>query len=193
MKRYLFSLLLVAFLAGCSSLDVKTDFDPHYDFSAASSYRWASESELHPNDVLKSNTLVKKRLMASVDKAMAAKGLVKTADADADLVIVMHAGVKEKMQVHEVPNPQPHLYPRRGYYPGWYDPWWGIHDTTTHVSYYDEGTLVIDLVAPAKKELVWRGVGVKPVKSYKDQSKQQEAFDKIVAEILADYPPGAQP
>jgi hypothetical protein len=57
------------------------------------------------------------------------------------------------------------------------------------VSYYTEGTLVIDMVAWETKELAWRGMGTKTVRDYKDTEKQQAAIDKSVAKILADFPP----
>jgi len=62
---------------------------------------------------------------------------------------------------------------------------WG----STSVSYYTKGTLVIDLVSWADKELVWRGMGTDTVKSYEDSIERQEAFDEIVAKIMADLPP----
>jgi hypothetical protein len=78
----------------------------------------------------------------------------------------------------------------RGY--GWYDPWWGPYGGSTHVSYYEEGSLVIDVIDWTEKELSWRGVGTGVVKdrSSDDPEEMQEEINLIVAKILADFPPG---
>jgi len=187
--RDLFILLVsMLIVSGCASVKVRTDFDPEYDFGSFKTYRWASGEELNPNDELARNTLVRNRFVSSVDKMMMEKGFTKVDSGDADLVIVMHAGSKEKMQVSHTPAPTGPRY--RGRYPYyWYDPWWGPYGGTTNVSYYTEGTLVIDMVSWETKELTWRGTGTRTVRDYKNAEKQQQAIDKAVAKILADFPP----
>ncbi len=174
----MFSLLLL-FLAGCASVTIKHDFDPEYDFGTFKTYRWASAAELNPDDELARNPLVYRRVQAAVDKAFAAKGIKKIDSGKPDFVVVAHAGVEEKMQVH-----------RSGrYYHGWYDPFWGPYGGRTHVSYYQEGTLVIDIVSWEKKELAWRGMGTGILKEYRDSQKMQKDLNEVVAKILATFPP----
>lgn len=174
------SLLLVAFVS-CSSLKVTTDFDPSQDFSKYKTYRWATTSEVNPNDELAKNPLVRKRVVAAIDKALKSKGFTKTEN-DPDFVVMILAGTKEKMQITNTGG--------YGRYGGWYDPWWGPYGGSTHVSYYNEGSLVIDMVDWKEKELSWRGIGTGVVKKYSSQEEQQEALDEICAKILADFPPG---
>jgi hypothetical protein len=186
--RFLFVLFIaILMVSGCASVKVKTDFDPEYDFASFKTYRWAAGEELNPNDALAQNTLVRNRVVDSVERVMMGKGFTKVVAGEADLVIVMHAGSKERMQVSQTYTGPRHY---RGRYPyHWYDPWWGPYGGTTSVSYYTEGTLVIDMVAWETKELAWRGMGTKTVRDYKDTEKQQAAIDKSVAKILADFPP----
>jgi hypothetical protein len=94
----------------------------------------------------------------------------------ADLVVVIHAGKKDRMQVTNY----------GGY--GWYDPWWGPYGHT-NVSYYEQGTVVIDLVDPGEKALVWRGIGSRAVQRYDSPAEAKEAVDLIVGKILNRYPP----
>ncbi len=171
--------LSLLFLAGCASVTVKHDFDPEYDFGTFKTYRWASAAELNPDDELAKNPLVYRRVQAAVDKVLAAKGLKKIESGDPDFVVVAHAGVKERMQVHRTGS----------YYHGWYDPFWGPYGGRTHVSYYEEGTLVIDLISWEKKELAWRGMGTGVLRDYKDGQKMQQALDEVVAKILESFPP----
>ena len=174
----LLTFVLLVIIIGCSPVTVKHDFDHEYDFSKLKTYRWQADSEIDKYNTLAKNPFVYKRVQSSVDKVMQEKGFEKVDSGDADLCVVVHAGVKEKMQIHQ----------HSGYY-GWYRPWWGPYGGYTDVSYYDEGTLVIDLVNLETKELAWRGSGTGVVKDYKDSEKMQKDLDAIVAKILANFPP----
>jgi len=170
-------------LIGCSSLKVTTDFDPSQDFNNYKTYRWATDKEVNPNDALAQNPLIKKRVVAGVNKALQDKGFVLAEKGtEPDFVVITHAGVKEKMNVTQTGG-------YRGY--GWYDPWWGPYGGNTHVSYYEEGSLVIDIIDWNEKELSWRGVGTGVVKDrQQDAEEMQERINEITVKILADFPPG---
>jgi hypothetical protein len=162
----------------CSSVTVKTDHDPEYDFSKFKTYRWASAEEINPDDELAKYPLVYKRVQASVDRELEARGFSRVESGEVDFVVLAHAGVKDKMQVHST-----------GYYGGWYDPWWGPYGGSTSVSYYEEGTLVVDVISRQNKELAWRGVGTKALSDNPNAEKVQREVDLIVTKILKDFPP----
>ncbi len=175
--------IIILALVGCSSLKVTTDFDPSQDFNSYKTYRWATTEEANPNDALAQNPLVKKRVIAGIDKALQDKGFVLVEKGSGpDFVVITHAGVKEKMNVTQTGG-------YRGY--GWYDPWWGPYGGSTHVSYYEEGSLVIDIIDWTEKELSWRGIGTGVVKErQQDAEEMQLRINEITAKILADFPPG---
>ncbi|MBT8382240.1 MAG: DUF4136 domain-containing protein [Ignavibacteria bacterium] len=185
LKLAIISTLLILVFVGCSSLKVATDFDPSQDFSKYNTYRWATTNEINPNDALAQNPLVEKRVVAGIDKALQDKGFVLAGDdVEPDFVVMTHAGLKEKMNVTQTGG-------YRGY--GWYDPWWGPYGGHTQVSYYEEGSLVIDIVDWTEKELSWRGVGTGIVKEGPaDKDEAQEEINLIVAKILTDFPPGSE-
>lgn len=54
-----------------------------------------------------------------------------------------------------------------------------------------EGTLVIDVLDAGSHELIWRG-SAEGLEFTGGQTMPQEELDRIVARILADFPPGAQ-
>lgn len=56
---------------------------------------------------------------------------------------------------------------------------------------YDEGTLIIDVSDARKKELVWRGVGSGRLRKETTPEQMTQDIDLAVAEILAQFPPGA--
>jgi Domain of unknown function (DUF4136) len=170
-------------LISCSSVKVTTDHDPEIDFSKYKTYLWYA-GEMPADDKLSANPLVKKRVGNSVENVLESKGFTKGADGKADLVVIIHAGSKEKMQVTN--------YGYGGYGYGRYRGGWGGYGGGTSVYYYDETTLVIDLVDLELKELVWRGTGTGTVKNYSDQQEMQEAIDEVVAKIMNDFPPSQE-
>jgi hypothetical protein len=182
--QVLTAILFVAFMLGCSSISVQYDYDREYDFSQFKTYRWASGQEINPQDELVKYPLILKRVQTAADNELQAKGLKKVEeDEESDVVVLAHAGSKERMQVTQT----------GGYgagYRGWYDPWWGAYGGQTNVSYYEEATLVIDIVAWEQKELAWRGMATGTVKENQNAESQQKRIDGIVAKIFANYPPG---
>ena len=163
-------------LASCSSLSVKHDYDREADFQKYKTYAW-TEREI-PDDALAKNPLMKKRVQMAVDETLGSKGYSLSAREQADFVVVIHAGIKERMRVQDF----------GGY--GWYNPWWGPYGGRVEVSYYEEGTLVIDIVDAKEEELVWRGMGTGIVRPHKKPEKMQEDIDQDVRKILSDFPPG---
>jgi hypothetical protein len=184
-RFFLLSVLLLTFaLTGCSSVNVDYDYDQAADFAAIHTYSWGQASSA--DDELAGNPLLRNRIIASIDNYLQNRGFKKVAADQADVLVVIQAMVKEKMRVTDWGGP-------RGYYRNpWYNPWWGAgaYGSRVDISYYQEGTLVIDIVDNSKKELIWRGLGTGVVTSHKDKKKQQAAVDTYVQEILDNFPPG---
>jgi hypothetical protein len=170
------SVVMVLGLAACSSVSISSDYDPSTDFSSYKDYTWYS-GESMPGDALAADPLLQRSVIAAIDKALAARGFKKVDEEEADFVVVTHAGMKEKMRVTDW-----------GSY-GWYDPWWGPYGGRVDVSYYDEGTLVIDFVDSKEKQLTWRGLAKGTVRNEPSSAERQERLEKLVTDILADFPP----
>ncbi len=188
MNRFflLLPLLLSFFVSGCSTVSVNYDYDPAADFSVIQTYSLGQSNGA--DDELANNPLLKKRIAASIDGYLQSRGFRKVEPARADVLVVIQVLVKEKIRVTDWGG-------SRGYYRNpWYDPWWGggFYDCRVDVSYYQEGTLMIDIVDNLKKELIWRGLGTSIVQHHTDQEKQQAAVDKYVQKILDHFPPGKE-
>jgi hypothetical protein len=79
----------------------------------------------------------------------------------------------------------PYGYGRYGAWGGY-----GYGGTDTHVSYYDEATLIVDIADFDKKELVWRGTGTGVLsKKERTQQESQEIADEVIMKIMKDFPP----
>jgi Domain of unknown function (DUF4136) len=101
--------------------------------------------------------------------------------------LMVNAGVKssDKTDVSTMSVPDPYF----GYRYGRYSPWVGYNQETI-VRQYTEGTLTIDLVDRARKQLVWSGAAFGRVTD-KVRSNPQGAVDTAVREIFARYPKAA--
>jgi hypothetical protein len=173
---------LMFLIAACSSVSVTTDHDPSQDFIRYKSYK-IYDGDPIPNDALEQHPLVKRRVYSAIDNVMRNKGFQKAESDDADFMIVAHAGVSEKMRVDNYSG-------YRGY--GWYDPWWGPYGGYTSVSYYDEGSLVIDVVDVQEKELSWRGIGTGVLSKSSSVEDSEKMVNEWVTKILANFPPGRE-
>jgi hypothetical protein len=180
MQKVLLVCLITALftLLGCSPYVVRFDYDHEYDFSKFKTYCWPGPDQTDKYNNLVKNTIVYHRIQSAVNRVMQEKGLSEVNCDEADLCVVAHAGVKDRMVIYDY----------QGYY-GWYRPWWGPYGGYTDVSYYEEGTLVLDLVDEKTKELAWRGTATGVVKDYEGGEEMQKDIDAAVTQMLSHYPP----
>jgi len=172
-------------LIGCSSVKYTTDFDPTQDFNKYKTYRFANQNEVDPDDYLTQYPLIKKRVITAIKEDFAAKGF-ELVESEPDFVVLLTAGSKERMQVTNT----------GGYgYGGWYGGYRGYggygYGGSTYVSYYEEGTLIIDIIDWQEKELSFRGAATGTLsKSDKTPEESQADIDDLVTNILSKFPPG---
>src|SRR5210317_716646 len=91
---------LIAFVVGCSSVTVNYDYDSEYDFATYKTFKWGKMDV--ENDALKQDPMTAKRINSAIQTVLEEKGynLIDDENVDPDFVVVTHAGVKERMQVH---------------------------------------------------------------------------------------------
>jgi len=171
----------IAILAGCSSgYDIKYDYDMQTNFTGFKTYQWMEKTMTNANgsaqQAMQSNSLLDKRIRSAVDTQMAAKGFTLTAD-NPDVYAVYHVGLKDKIDVTDW-----------GYtYAGSY--WGGGLGRNVDVYQYTEGTLIVDLVDAANKELAWRGSATGVVEPGRSPEQIQARINDVVARIFQNYPP----
>jgi hypothetical protein len=176
LSRSLLIVLIGVALAACRSVQVMVDFDPEEDFSVYRTYAWLPGSAEQSGNLAVELPLIDTRLRQAVDRTLAEKGFEKRESGQPDLYVAYHLSVESKLDVYTVDR----YYGRHGYAMG---------VPETRVKQYDEGTLVIDVADARKKELVWRGVGIKRVRSHPKPEQTTAAVNQAVAEILASFPP----
>jgi hypothetical protein len=169
--RFLYHFLLIPIsiaLIACSSIHVRTDYDEEVDFSGYKTYLWLRiEKGKKPKF---KNPLIERRIKRAVNAELTKKGLEIKKGGKPDLWITFHIGSRDKIDVTRYN----------------YNPWKARHGRTVIVDRYKEGTLVIDIIDPQKKQLVWRGVATQTIQQ---GDVGGEVINEAVSKILNEYPP----
>jgi hypothetical protein len=164
----LIPVLFLFVLASCSSVRVNSDYDKKVNFVNYKTYAFLKSSV----DKVEISDLDKKRILRSIDEAMALKGFSKSENPD--LLISIFTQEKERVDVYN------------SYGVGWgWNPYWGMNYNRVYTT--PEGTLFIDLIDAKTKEQVWQGEGTGYLT--KDVNKKDERIKMFVDKILAQYPP----
>lgn len=164
-------------VAGCASNPVTSDYDSSADFAKYRSFNFVAR-ETTDGEPYKS--LLDKRLEAAISSEMQARGYsLVEAGAESDLVVDYHAHVEDKQKI--VSSPEPMHWGR-----GWYDPWPTYNNNVRTVD-YKQGTLIINLVDAASKQMVWQGTMQGTVKR-SDLENPSAAVTNAVSMMFSEYP-----
>ena len=172
-------------LAACAGTSVQSDYDPAYDFSQLSTYAWAERTE-EGKDPAVYNNIVESRVKEAVNQALKAKGF-REVSSNPSFLVAWHGAIDQQHSVSTVGTSY-------GYGWGWYGGWGGpgMTTSTTYVSTWDEGTLIIDVVHVSANKLVWRGSAQGEVDEYSnDPERMQRDLNEAVTKMMATFPPGA--
>jgi len=179
-------LALVLFVLGVGSTaaqDVRYNFDKNVNFQQFKTYKWVSIKNAGEVD-----ELTARQITATIDTALAKKGLTKTEADNADLYIGYQTTVGSQLQLNTYSTGW-------GYGPGW-GPWWygpgGMNTTTVTSDTIYTGQLDLDMYDAAKKLLIWRGVVSGTLKPKASPEKRQKNIEKAINKLLQNYPPKAK-
>jgi hypothetical protein len=154
-----------------SAQDVKTDFDKAFNFSTVKTYSikigttWGNE-------------LSERRVLTEFDQAIAAKGWKKV-EAQADIDVVLHGATQTKHDVN--------TFYAGGGYGYYYRGFGGMGTTSTTVSEYVVGTLVVDMFDTKTKNLVFRGTASDEISD--SAEKNQKKVVKASEKMFKNFPP----
>ena len=178
-------LILVLVLPACNAFNVKTDYDQTADFASFKTFAFGGPAEMNRGGIY-DNTLMQKRIESAVVRELTAKGLRQVGlEESHDLLVHYWVNVLDKQRLESGGTSVGVARGPRGGY-GWGAGYGG--GVTTYE--YKEGTLILDLIEPAKKELVWRAT---IVGTLQDSTKENvELGNEAVAKAFQDYPPPAK-
>jgi hypothetical protein len=163
--RYGWVLLgLIAVAIGCSSYRVSHDYDTGTDLAGLETYDWMPQPPEAPGSVA-GHSLIEGRVKNAVNTRLAAKG-VRRDSQNPDFLIVYHVSTKDRVRVRNYTF---------------------ISDKKFET--YEEGTLVLDFLAPNGKSLLWRGVAERTLDSNPTPEKIDKRINEAVEKILEGFPP----
>ncbi len=177
-------IVMAALVAGCSSIETSYDYDPKANFAGLKTYEWLKEPQKLTGDPrIDGNTILANRIYEAVDTELAARGFRKISG-DPDFLVAYHVSLDKRRSVQT-------LNSYYGYGPGWgygygasYRPGYWAGAPETYVYEYEEGTLILDIVNPENKELIWRGSAQDEVHFKSTPEKDQTQLNEAVILIL---------
>lgn len=163
-------LIAALFLAGCSSIETKVDYDRAASFS---SYKTFAFKDVRTAD----SPISMRRVQGAIERTLASRGFSK-ADGTPDLWVVLHTRTRRQTQVTTYNS---------GW--GWGWRWRGPYWNAAHVEQIPIGTLMVDLIDTKAKELVWRGSASRIVDADETPRDREEKVQEAVNKLFDGFPP----
>ncbi len=160
---------------------VTSDYDVNYDYSNLRNYSW-----VEAKDPAKVSTLDNRRQINAIETILNRKGFSRTNDSStADFLLRTHTITDKKVDVNN-------FYSVWGYYPYYYPYHSPRRYNNTIVREYEVGTLVLDIVDPIKKEVIWRGSVSRKLGVYKNRTPEERTSIALTnaSFLLESFPPG---
>ncbi|MEE4147081.1 MAG: DUF4136 domain-containing protein [Halieaceae bacterium] len=174
------SLLGLLLMTGCaSSPTIRSNMDASVDFN---SFRTFGFFDPLATDREGYQTLISQQLVASAERELVARGLQRTDD-NPDLLINFSADLDQRLRIRQTPGTPAGGFNRhrRGFYSTW--PSYQQID----IRQYTKGTLGIDVVDAARRQLVWEGFALGRV-TQQTMDNIEPVLDEAVVEIFSEFP-----
>jgi hypothetical protein len=183
MKTSAWWLVVLVLSAGPSfAQKIYIDHDTDYDSSKLETFQWAKTEE---TGLEQADPLLHSRIVNGIEHYLTLGGVREVLD-DPDVYVTYHTNTKEDVSF----NTSSYGY---GYPGGWgYGGYYGAHGygyggyggmSTTTVSTYIRGTLIVDVWDAASKELVWRGMAANITVS-DNPAKMTSRIDKALKKMI---------
>jgi hypothetical protein len=175
------SLLAVLWLAaGCSTMQIDSDWNPRARFDSLSTWDWLPGRPAVSTNLPTDLSLVAQRVETALEEGLTARGYQKVAEGTTpSFYVASHVAVDSKLEART-------MYSSFG--PG---VWMGPSLAETYVDEYQQGTLLIDVIDPARREVIWRGRAQARVDDNSSPEKREARVREAVTKILAKFPPPA--
>jgi uncharacterized protein DUF4136 len=167
-------------VAACESgPTIRADGDPSVDFTAYKTFGFFDQLS---TDKSKYATMLTGRLKDATRAELTKRGY--TEAPEPQLLVNFSTNVENRTEVNSTGSSA--SYGFYGYRAGMYGAWGG-YPTDVYTTHYQQGTLAIDMVDSAKKQLVWQGIAqARLTKTMLDNPGA--AIGSVVADIFEKYP-----
>lgn len=130
-------------MSACASINTGADFPAGIRLEQYQTFDWGGGDSLPVGDPrLDNNPFYASRVRSAVELELAAKGLRRVTTAP-DLLVHYHASIRQRVDVVRADEARGYSFPELR--------------ASEKVVEFDEGTLIIDVVEPKGKIILWRG------------------------------------
>lgn len=184
MKTFLyFFIVLVLFASACSSgVKVSSNYEEDVDFSSYSTYKMLPIGHEGTDSVVYSEEN-KQLIRDAITRELEAMNYTRE-ESNPDLLVYATIAIEEKEQKRE------RTFREGPYYTGQRRYSWSASDSIL-VGYYNEGSLVINLVDAKRNEIVWHATARKALKD--NPTDKEEIINQAVADMFKEYPGNPTP
>ena len=202
-SRATLSSLAVLALAGCTTLQVRTDYNPEVSFPQLSTYDWVDREADASGDPAVNSPLLKRHIRDAVEGELGRLGYRKVTSDNPDFRIDYRVTAAEKSRIDgSYGYAGPYGY-GRSYYPGrygfrfyggrYFSPYFYNYSGagyagTGRVHEYLRGTLVLDITDVRTGEAIWRGWASKSLHLDPRPEKVRMYVSEAVEKILENFP-----
>jgi hypothetical protein len=162
-------LVLCVFAVASNAQSVQTDFDRSFDFSKLKTFNFAVQRR-GLGDALAQDPLNNGRIRAALEANLEAGGFVSGGDARPDFAVAYYVSTRDALNVQDYSFGPPR--------------WFGRRDI--RVNQYTEGTLTVDFIDVATRQVVWRGLASGSVELKDAEKRVNRAVEKLVKQFLKD-------
>jgi hypothetical protein len=171
--------LAVVLLPTCAfAQKVRTDYDHAANFEKYKTYKWV---QVQNNPQV--SQLAEQRIVAAIDAALAKEGFTKTEN-NPDVLVDRQVSISSETQLTTYSTGTGPAY---GYGARWGYGWGDSGISTTTSSTIPVGTLVVELLDPQQKQLVFRGIATDTLSDKPE--KNTKKINKAVQKMFDKYPP----
>lgn len=161
--------LAAAVIVGCSTMTTSVDYDHTVNWSKYNTFQIMTGTPAPA-------TFTQKRIDDGITQALTAKGWQPTTS-NPSILVYSHVVLSQEKQFNTMSMG------------GWgYRGWGGMGGgmATTTVQNIPIGTLIVDLVDPSSKEMVWRGMAQDQVKA---NGESAETINEAMQKLFQNFPP----
>ena len=174
-------------LAGCATPGptIRAEYDRTADLRQYQTFGYFSPLG---TDKERYQSVISTYLKAATRRELEARGF-RYDETAPQLLVNFGAKLDERLRVSEMPTPTAGMFGGRGYYryrSGRYGTW-PLYAYETQVEQYKEGTLNVDIVDAARKQLIWEGVAVGRA-TQATLDNVQATVDASIAGLFAKFP-----
>jgi len=189
-RRLALAVLLALVSAGIplvARAKVKVQEDKTFDFTGLRTYTWRLEGtnpikllQSTADDPVEIRKVFEPMILAAVDQELAQKGFTRVSSGEADLYLDYYVLIGPGMTSQY-----------QGQFVGAV-PAWGLPDfamSTTSLSIYEQGSILIDVNSTKLRQLVWRAAADAKVDRSRTQAQRVALVNGVIKDMLKKFPP----